>query len=271
MSETDFAELDLSLDKLEAELELTQQVVKDLDEMISQCPASGALEDEPIRTIHHLACTGGTLIAKCIASQANILVLNEVNPFYEFSSSPEATRFAPTNMTALIRQGDSSFCDDELVVELFIKQLEVVRKQCWLTGRVLVIRDHTYSQFLDGDYNSDRPILREVIQKRFPLRSLVTTRDTKKAYHSMVRRRWHRSFRPSTLEEYERRNDIFMDRFSDLPIISYEDFTAEPRQKMQEICEILGLTYFDGFEEVFHTFQFSGDSGRGGNQIISGR
>ena len=62
-----------------------------------------------------------------------------------------------------------------------------------------------------------------------------------------------------------------MERFADVPTMRYEDFCSHPKEKIRDICKILKLEYFDGFEDVFHSFKFSGDSGRGGRTIISGR
>ena len=37
-----------------------------------------------IRTIHHLACTGGTLISKCISSMPETALISEINPMNRF-------------------------------------------------------------------------------------------------------------------------------------------------------------------------------------------
>ena len=34
-----------------------------------------------LRTIHHLACTGGTVISKCLAAMPDVALISEVNPF----------------------------------------------------------------------------------------------------------------------------------------------------------------------------------------------
>jgi hypothetical protein len=36
---------------------------------------------EQIASIHHLACTGGTIISKCIASMRGVYFLSEISPF----------------------------------------------------------------------------------------------------------------------------------------------------------------------------------------------
>ena len=44
-----------------------------------------------LRSIHHLACTEGTLISKCIASMPDVALISEVNPMNRFC------RFLPNN------------------------------------------------------------------------------------------------------------------------------------------------------------------------------
>ena len=45
-----------------------------------------------IRTIHHLACTGGTLISKCLGSMPDVALISEVNPL-----NRQGSQFEPTN------------------------------------------------------------------------------------------------------------------------------------------------------------------------------
>ena len=267
MAESCFTNIEDCIDLLAAKLEVTKRFANQLDELLDDRGFEGSLDSEPIRMIHHLSCTGGTLFSKCIASMPNVLILNEINPFI----LRDLKYFAPSDMVALIKQGDLNFASHELIAELLLAGLEVLRKQCWLNGRVLVLRDHSNSQFLKSKYNPNEPILREVIAEKFPVISLITTRDRENAFRSMKIAGWDRHISPNTFEEYERRHEIFLDRFTGVPVIRYEDFCAYPKEKMQEICEILKLGYYDNFEEVFHTFKLSGDSGRGGRTIISGR
>ena len=58
---------------------------------------------EPIRTIHHFACTGGTLISKCIATMPNTQMLSEVDPLSTMLQSKKP-KFALTDIIILMQQ-----------------------------------------------------------------------------------------------------------------------------------------------------------------------
>ena len=56
-------------------------------------------EPEPIRMIHHLACTGGTLITKCLACVPNVHVLSEVDPLTTLAQA--GGKFTPGDLMRL--------------------------------------------------------------------------------------------------------------------------------------------------------------------------
>lgn len=232
------------------------------------CWVADRAELEPVRTVHHLSCTGGTLIAKCIASMANVLVLNEIDLHSALpQNNSNQVPFTPTDVISLLRQGDSATAPD-LVTSLFVQNIRLLRDEQWKSGKHLILRDHSHSHFLSGGQVADYPTLGAIVGEHFPTHSLVTVRDPIDSYLSMRRQGWHKFFNPSTFEEYCRRYEAFLEAYEGVPIIKYEDFTARPKQNMRRICRILKLTYFQAFEEVFSAFRFSGDSGRGGRKII---
>ena len=232
---------------------------------------SDAGQNFPIRTVHHLSCTGGTLITKCIASMANVLVLNEIDMHSPMSNSSEQDPvFSPTDLIALLRQGDPELSSD-LVSELFRSDLEVIRRNQSSIGRDLVLRDHSHSHFLTGPEIPDRPTLLENARRVGPTISLVTVRNPVHSFASMTLNGWHKDFSPGTFDEYCRRYLAFLDAHEDIPWIKYESFVSAPHETMRQICQILELTYFEGFEDVYGAFRFSGDSGRRNSEKISRR
>src|SRR5690606_26210779 len=56
-----------------------------VDQCIALCEERRFERKEPVRIVHHFACTGGTLICKCIAAMPNTQLLSEVNPLNAFS------------------------------------------------------------------------------------------------------------------------------------------------------------------------------------------
>nr|WP_321509795.1 sulfotransferase [uncultured Hyphomonas sp.] len=224
-----------------------------------------------VRTIHHLSCTGGTLIAKCIASMTNVIVLNEID--LQSSQVPSAKGqfpFTPTDLVALLRQGDR-FVPEEELANLFLAGVQAIAEDERRRGRNLVLRDHTHSHFLTGSEPRSTPTLREIVGQKFPTASIVTVRDPVDSFLSMKKQNWHQSFEPSTFEEYCRRYLHFLQCYKTVKIIKYEDLVEAPQQVMQVICDELELEYFEQFEEVYGAFRFSGDSGRRGHTGIASR
>ncbi len=243
-----------------------------LEESLAALDTLPAPTAEPIRIIHHLSCTGGTLFAKCIAAMPNVLLLNEVDPLsplpFRRTGKPP---FTPTDMIALLRQGDPHISQD-LLVRLFVREIGFLRDELARSGRVLVLREHSHSHFLTGDEVPDRPTLREMLVEHYPVHSLVTVRNLEDSYSSMKKYGWHEMFSPSDFDEYCRRHAVFLARHEGIDIVRYEDFVAEPGVVMRRICDVLALEFSDKFEELFSAFRFSGDSGRGGDRIkVRGR
>ena len=242
-----------------------------LSRAITLLPTSNHLNLEPIRTIHHFSCTGGTLFAKCLAAMANTLVLNEIDLHSTMTPSASGQAlFTPTDMISLVRQGDQA-PDPELISDLFLADLAVLRETQWKIGRSVVLRDHSHSHFLTGSEIRPQPTLLETVASRFPTRSVVTVRNPIDSWLSMQKQGWHQTFAPSSFDEYCRRYLIFLDAHKSQPMIKYEDFVADPHKTMQGICDHLGLPLFDDFENVFGLFPFSGDSGRQDSKSISAR
>ena len=239
-----------------------------LSRAITRLPTSNHLNLEPIRTIHHFSCTGGTLFAKCLAAMANTLVLNEIDLHSTMTPSANGQApFTPTDMISLVRQGDQA-PDPELISDLFLADLAVLRETQWKIGRSVVLRDHSHSHFLTGSEIRPQPTLLETVASRFPTRSVVTVRNPIDSWLSMQKQGWHETFQPSTFDEYCRRYLTFLQKFHGVPIVRYEDLVTNPEETMLAVCDHLNLAYTPNFKELLGLFKFSGDSGRGGKSIV---
>ena len=237
-----------------------------LSEAQDICRPQGKVFDEPIRTLHHLSCTGGTVIAKCIASMANVLLLNEIDYSSTISRKRKGPLFTPTDLISLLHQSEAG---DEpgLIEQIFIADISLLHAEQSKKGGALVLRDHSHSHFLVDDVSPERPTLLELTRGHCPVRPIVTVRDPVDSFASMVLHGWHRHFTPSTFDEYCRRQLLFLDRHADAPIVKYEDFVDKPTVVMKKVCKLLALDFYAGFMDVFDSFHFSGDSGRGGSVI----
>jgi len=236
------------------------------EQCIELCRQGATLDAEPVRTIHQLSCTGGTLIAKCLAAMPNVMLLNEVDPLSTIPINPEKPVFTPTDLLSLVRQGNQKVGED-IVIGLFLQNLGFLRNEYGAIGKRLVLRDHSHSHFLVGPEIPNRPSLLSIVRRQFPTLSAVTVRHPIDSYLSMQEIGWHGHFHPTTFDEYCRRYLAFLDAYEGLPVFRYEDFVKEPLAVMPDICQALGLGYSDTFVDTFNTFALSGDSGRKGDVI----
>lgn len=235
------------------------------DQCIDLCRQGLNRDVEPIRTIHHLSCTGGTLITKCLAAMPNVMVLNEVDPLSTMTFKPDKPGFTPTDILSLVRQGNQKI-PEALLIELFLQDLNLLRNEIGSMGKRLLIRDHSHSHFLTGDEVARRPTLRSIVKSHFPTASVVTVRDPIDSYLSLQKLGW-KHFKPFTFNEYCRRYLAFLDAYENIPVYRYEDFVGDPTGIMIEICRVLDFKFSEFFLETFDTFKLSGDSGRKGSII----
>ncbi len=223
---------------------------------------------EPVRFISHLSCSGGGLIARCVASMPNVVVLNDVDPLglSPLERLDNEASFSPTDLIALLRRGDP-FVSRELVIRVFRESIRALRDGLAREGRVLVLRIHAHRHFLVGEEVPERPTVWRMLSGHLPLKGVVSVRNPVDGYASLKMNGWHQHFTPPTFKEYCQRYRAFLDEHRAFPVVRHEDFTAHPEREMRRVCDWLGLEYSEKFLETFHIFDFSGDGGRGGKRI----
>jgi hypothetical protein len=221
------------------------------------------IETPVLRTIHHFACTGGTLISRCIGAMPNTQVLSEIDPL-----SPLATKgsFTPADLVSLARLSSRPTARNEDLIEIFLAGLGALCEQDRRRGTSLVLREHSHSHLCTGDLPVDRPPLHEILQQHYALLSLITVRHPLDSFLSLRQNQWVH-FAPGTIEEYARRYDAFLEAHAGVEIIRYEDFLAAPAAVMRHICERLRLVFNPDFGDLFIAVKLSGDSGRKGDTI----
>ena len=227
----------------------------------------GGQELEPIRTIHHLSCTGGTLITKCLAAMPNVMVLNDVDPLSTMTFKPETPDFTPTDMLALVRQGNHKV-SDEILVQLFVQNLESLRNELSSEGKRLLLRCHRHNHFSTGRQVKKRATVLSMVAEHFSAHSIVTVRDPLDSFLSLeaLNFGW-KGIQPATFDEYCNGYMLFLDAHEGLPVFKYEAFVDEPEATMEQMCAALRLPHSASFTETFDVFRLSGDSGRSGVTI----
>lgn len=243
-----------------------------LPSLLARCEAlvaeAAATGPEPIRTVHHFACTGGTLICRCLAALPNTVLLSEIDPLSEnHLADSMSARFAPTDLLKQLRYSRHDLGDAALVA-VFRAGLDRLHGLLSGRGLRLVLRDHPHSRFCTAADAAARPGLRDMLRPDHVLHSAVTVRHPLDSFLSLEAMDWLH-FAPPTPEEYARRYLAFLDDHADLPLLRYEDFIADPEAGLATLCRQLALP----FEPLALTLQagltLSGDSGRAGPTIAS--
>jgi hypothetical protein len=221
--------------------------------------------NEPIRTLHHFACTGGTLFSRCLAAMPNTMILSEIDPLSLMVANPKKPVFSPTDLILQLRQS-SVGCSDELVVKLFNAQIDIIARDAAARSLIMVLRDHTHSHFCVGNEILNRPTVKQLVESKFKIFSLVTVRDPVDSYLSLMDNGWI-GFSPNTFDEYCGRYIKFLNAYAGVSIIKYEELVERPRETMRHICNILKINYSDLFLNNISEHRISGDSGRRGDVI----
>lgn len=235
-------------------------LLEQCERLIARLPG----ELDPIRTIHHFACTGGTLISKCLACMPNTQLLSEVEPFSQMQTE-SFKGFNPTDLIQQLRHG-SRGTDTRLEAELFLAGLRVLYLDCQRKGLRLVLRDHSHSRYCVGAAVADTPPLRELVGSIVSVRAIITVRHPFDSYLSVQDLGWLH-FEPATLDEYCHRYLRFLDENEGVPLFKYEDFVESPAATLSEMCKSLSLPFVEGFEQLFSVHRLSGDSGRSSDVI----
>ena len=218
-----------------------------------------------IRTIHHFAATGGSLISKCVSAQPNIVMLSEADPLSLLSMGKGKPVFSPRSVIDQLRYSLRGNADD-LILPVFQAEITALRDLLQRRGQTLVIRDHAHSQYCVGEAVVVRPTLRDILLETGPLRSVVTVRHPVDSFLSVIQMNWNH-FSPLSLDEYARRYVQFLDDYDGVPIYRYEDFLAGAEQVTAEICKTLDLRFEPGATDLHDAFKISGSSGRSGGKI----
>lgn len=260
---------------LDEALELLREYDRDdtsaepLPSLLAQCESivAGIGGPQPLRSIHHFACTGGTLISRALFALPNTVVLSEIDPLGPLPRSrPGRVPFAPTDLIRALRHSIREV-GDETIIATFLDGLAAARAGLERDGRHLILRDHAHSQFCQGavDFTA-RPTLHEMLAGRFDLRSVLTVRHPLDSFLALASHGWVH-FTPSTLEDYARRYLAFLDRHAGIAVFSYEEFTTDPETVLQQMCAALDLTYSPLATALIGAIRLSGDSGRSGERI----
>tara|TARA_R110000796_G_scaffold236296_1_gene355665 strand:+ start:848 stop:1882 length:1035 start_codon:yes stop_codon:yes gene_type:complete len=219
-----------------------------------------------LRIIHHFACSGGTLISKCLAAQPNVFLLSEMHPTTRLGFNEEYALYTPRDITTQAFYGRLPKVD-KLAEKIFIAGIKETEQHVRELGGHLVIRAHTHADYCMEDTPPNQDTLTRLLSSIFDIKQLVTVRNPIDSFLSLQENGWIH-FKPATFDEYCRRLLLFIKTFGNNSIIKYEDFVSSPEHELKTIEEIFDISSHKNSFDVLDIFKISGDSGRSGIDIF---
>ncbi|WP_285164738.1 sulfotransferase family protein [Shewanella goraebulensis] len=263
----DVADFDLSLKHTDSDLFSFSQP----DSLLAKCEqvcAEYSINKPKLRTIHHLACSGGSLITKCFSVMPNTYLLSEVHPHSYRHLPKDNAEFLPSDIATLAKQANFPN-SDILAKKIFAHAITDAYEHVTRLGGILILRDHSHSDFCVGDDIASKSTVKTTLEPDFEIRSIVTLRNPIDAYASLKSNFWLH-FEPSSFDDYCGRVLAFLSEFEHSQIFFYEDFVNQPEFELEKMCLFLDIPYVNGSSSLFDMFKVTGDSGRKG-EIIEAR
>ena len=239
---------------------------KSLIERCEKALEESRLNTKPtIRVIHHLACSGGTLVSKCLAALPNVFLLSELHPTSKLHMGGGKPKFLPADVITQARYAKVPDID-ALAWKIFVNNIKTTENHVSRLGGHLVIREHTHSDFCVGDSFEKKSSVVEHLSSEFNVLRVATLRDPIDSYLSLLSNNWEH-FEPKGFAEYCKRVNTFISEYTSEQVFKYEDFVEDPKESIQKIAKVLDLPFSDSFLDTFDILKVTGDSGRSSDTI----
>lgn len=219
-----------------------------------------------LRVVHHFACSGGTLISKCLASQPNVFLLSELHPTTRLGLPKDKASYTPHDVVTQAIYGKLPNVDN-LAEKLFVQNIIETEKHVRELGGYLVVRAHTHADYCTNAEFPEINTFSRLLEPYFDIKHLVTVRNPIDSFLSLRQNGWVH-FAPDSFEEYCHRLLSFLSGFDKQQIVKYEDFVEQPESIIKVCIDILELSSKQSSLDYIDVFKVSGDSGRGGVEIL---
>ena len=218
-----------------------------------------------IRSIHHFACSGGTVISKCIQAMHRTVVISEIHPHHV------RYNFNPFDPVQLLISQTTLRDNKKLKEDIFRARVRECASIAQQTNVNLVLRDHAYSDyFRTKNLNEivNKSTLLDLISLDFEVQTLVTIRNPLEAYLSLKNNNGDQYI--SNFSDYCDRQFMMIEHYKirNVPIMRYEDFCLDPTEFLKRVCKIFNLEFNPDFQKNFHRIKMTGDSGRGRSESL---
>ncbi|MBC6419373.1 MAG: hypothetical protein GDA44_11645 [Prochloron sp. SP5CPC1] len=217
-----------------------------------------ANENQPILSLHHQACTGGSIISKYFNDYfSNLVLISEINPKATFGSY----RFSPLNpLSQYAYQSGEPWHYEAFQKKIYIHEISLINKDISSKNSYLLIRDWSHGDFFSFTIISETTTVNWLTDAGFSVIPIVTVRHPLESYLSARAKKWV----DMSLHEYCERYHSFFKVYAACPVFYYEDFCRSPEDFFSKI-----INYYK--DKGIHLIKNSGYSPhRAGSKKISG-
>lgn len=218
-----------------------------------------------IRSIHHFACSGGSLISKCLDVMPSVRLLSELHPNARKHLHTASHKFTPSDVISCAYYAGVNDLDS-LAFTIMEASVKLAIEHAYYQREFLVFREHSHTDFCVGGEPKSVNFFKRIRDDIYPGVSVATVRNPVDSYLSLMKNNWVH-FEPSTFNEYCKRLNLFLAGFEEQEIFFYEDFLEKPLIIMESICSTLAIPFSPTFIDTYDTRKITGDSGRGADSI----
>lgn len=221
-----------------------------------------------LRLLHHWACSGGTLISKCLCMLPGVVFLNEVHPLAHLRllRNPNEDRYCPTDICRQLSYPHNGR-DPALIMASFRGSITALLEKTEQEKLHLVIRSHDHIDFFLGPLPALDYTFTTLFKNTSRLLNILTVRHPLDCWLTLLETEWHKQISLHSFDEFCQRCLLMLEASENIPRFQYERFVLNPNDQLQAITQALELTFDPQALEDFGKITLSGSSGRQSSAI----
>ncbi|MFG0256277.1 MAG: hypothetical protein ACF8GE_00055 [Phycisphaerales bacterium JB043] len=201
-----------------------------------------------IRFLHHMACSGGSIISRCLAAMPDVALLSEIHPDMGMQARANPLKQA---------QRAYSLVSREQLHQQFAGQIGTILNNATAQNMRLVLRDHLHADFIGhGEFRHSAV---ECLSSLAPAIRCATVRHPIDVWLGLQ----HNNWLEWTIPQYCARLVHVARSARDTGFVRYEEFTLNPSVAIERLCSMLDLPFDPHFlHNLDRVTHITGASGR---------
>jgi len=225
------------------------------------------LPEAPIRMIHHLARSGGTLLSRCLGCMKDVTLLSEIHPVGLALSrtNPRFKVFDPLVQAStwhfLLQADDLIRLQARGRPPTFDEAITLIRDKVRKKGKVLVVRDWTHLDYTGAPFVKDlsmRLVCADILRAKFPILQYCTVRHPIDQWLSLLN--FGDMGKILDFGAFMHGYRAFAQECVTIGFLRYEDFVRDPSGQMRALCDKLSIPFDPDFATKWVNYRkVSGD------------